>query len=92
MKKIFSFLIAILAVTSLWAQSGQVSLTGQIASKQNNRGIAGAMVTLGNQDISTITNADGRFTFIGLQAGDEELIIEADGHKATVELIQLQAG
>ena len=92
MKKIITLLIVFTAVVSMWAQSGQVSLYGRIASKQDDKGIAGATVTLGNQDISTLTNTEGQFSFIGLQAGDEELIVEADGFKATVELIQLQEG
>ena len=92
MKKILSILIAISAVTTLWAQNEQSALTGKVASSQTGKGIAGATVTLGNQDISTFTNANGNFSFIGLQAGDEELIIEADGYKATVELIILNAG
>ena len=92
MKKIISFLFAFCTIATLWAQNGQASLSGVIASKQSGKGIAGATVTLGNQDISTITNSEGKFTLVNLQAGDEELIVEADGHKATVELIQLQAG
>ena len=65
MKKIITLLIVFTAVVSMWAQSGQVSLYGRIASKQDDKGIAGATVTLGNQDISTLTNTEGQFSFIG---------------------------
>ena len=52
MKKIISFLFAFCTIATLWAQNGQASLSGVIASKQSGKGIAGATVTLGNQDIS----------------------------------------
>ncbi len=92
MKKITTLLILFSALASLWAQSGKVSLYGRVVSKQDDKGIAGATVTLGNQAISTVTNQEGQFSFIQLQGGDEELIVEADGFKATVELIQLHEG
>lgn len=92
MKKIISLIITLSAVTALWSQNDSSSLSGQIASQQTGKGIAGATVTLGNQDISTLTNQEGKFSLIGLQAGDEELIIEAEGYQAAVELILLKEG
>ena len=47
-------------------------------------------VTLANQNISTTTNAAGEFSLLYLEAMDEEVVIEADGYVAALELINLK--
>ena len=68
----------------------QTSLKGQIIDDATQAPVVGAKITLANQNISTTTNASGEFTLLYLEAGDEEVLIEADGYVAGLELINLQ--
>ncbi|MBR1923642.1 MAG: carboxypeptidase regulatory-like domain-containing protein [Paludibacteraceae bacterium] len=90
MKKFILSLLAVLLASGLWAQHS--SLRGRVLAEGNGASIAGATVTLGNQNVSTITNAQGEFSFVYLETGDEEVIVEAEGYTATVELIQINDG
>ena len=93
MKRIYLVCISLLSLLPLLAQTGiQTTLQGRVMSQATQAGIAGAVVTLANQNISTFTNDRGEFTFLMLEAGDEELIVEADGYASLLELIQIQAG
>ncbi|MBR0195899.1 MAG: carboxypeptidase regulatory-like domain-containing protein [Paludibacteraceae bacterium] len=68
----------------------QTSLTGQVVDKTSMTPVVGAKITLANQNISTTTNAAGKFTLLYLEAMDEEVLIEADGFLTEIELINLQ--
>lgn len=87
MKKLF-LLFSVLAMTA--TLTAQTSLQGVVVDA-NKRAIVGATVTLANQDISTTTNTAGAFSLLYLEPNDEEVIIEADGYIATIELVQLHA-
>ncbi|MGM9825238.1 MAG: carboxypeptidase-like regulatory domain-containing protein [Paludibacteraceae bacterium] len=87
MKKLF-LLLGVLALTT--TLTAQTSLQGVVVDA-NKHAIVGATVTLANQDISTTTNTAGAFTLLYLEPQDEEVIIEADGYIATIELVQLHA-
>ncbi|MCQ2341247.1 MAG: carboxypeptidase-like regulatory domain-containing protein [Paludibacteraceae bacterium] len=75
----------------LFAQDtpSSIRLVGQIVSDQSEQQIAGATITLANQNLSTTTNQNGEFTLLYIEPGDEELIIEAEGYQAAIELIQI---
>ena len=64
----------------------QTSLKGRVIANNTNEPIIGAKVTLANQNISTTTNADGEFMLSYLEPTDEEVIVEADGYVAALEL------
>ena len=84
--KLFT-LMAVLAVSvTAWAQT---SLRGQVIDETTQQPVVGARITLANQNISTTTNAAGEFTLLYLEAIDEEVVIEADGYMAELELITL---
>src|SRR5574344_2139932 len=87
MKKLILLLNVLVLTTTLMAQT---SLRGTIVDA-NKQAIVGATVTLANQDISTTTNDAGVFTLLYLEPQDEEVIIEADGYIAAIELVQLYA-
>ena len=87
MKKLILLLNVLVLTTTLMAQT---SLKGTIVDA-NKQAIVGATVTLANQDISTTTNDAGVFTLLYLEPQDEEVIIEADGYIAAIELVQLYA-
>lgn len=66
-------------------------LVGRIISS-DNQAIAGAVITLANQGITTTTNANGEFSLTYLEATDEEVILEANGYMSDIVLVQLADG
>jgi hypothetical protein len=60
-----------------------------VVSAADNQPIADASVVLG--DSLQKTNANGEFKFTGLQAGNYDLAVSADGFVAKTETIDLQA-
>ena len=68
----------------------QTSLKGRVIDEATQMPVVGAKVTLANQNISTTTNSAGEFSLLYLEAMDEEVIIEAEGFVAALELINLQ--
>ena len=73
------------------AAMAQTSLRGQVFDEATKAPLVGAKITLVNQNISTTTNASGEFSLLYLEPMDEEIVIEADGYIAGLELINLQA-
>lgn len=69
----------------------QTSLKGRVIDQATKTAVVGAKVTLANQNISTTTNSLGEYTLLYLEAMDEEIIIEADGYIAAIELINIVA-
>ncbi len=92
MKKLFLFFALCLCASTLLAQDNNTQLKGRLVQQDTQSPIAGAKVTLANQDISTLTNSNGEFSFLYLQPGDEEILIDADGYISSVELVQLNQG
>ena len=88
MKHYLSLMFAL--VMSLTALA-QTSLKGRVIDEATQQPVVGAKVTLANQNISTTTNASGEFSLLYLEATDEDVIIEADGYVAAIELISLKA-
>jgi len=87
MKKLLSLMFVLAIGLSAVAQT---SLRGRVIDESTQQPVVGAKVTLANQDISTTTNASGEFSLLYLDAMDEDVIIEADGYIASLELISLK--
>ena len=87
-QKLFSLMFVLTLSVAMMAQT---SLKGRVVADNTGTPVVGAKVTLANQDISTTTNASGEFTLLYLEATDEEVLVEADGFIAALELINLQA-
>ena len=85
--KLFSLMAVLLLSMAMMAQT---SLKGRVISNNTQTPVVGAKVTLVNQNISTTTNAAGEFTLLYLDAMDEEMLVEADDHMATLELISIK--
>ncbi len=68
----------------------QTSLRGHVLDESTKAPIVGAKITLANQNISTTTNASGEFSLLYLEPMDEEVVIEADGYLAGLELVNLK--
>ena len=87
MKKTVSILAMLLLLMSAMAQT---SLQGKVVVADNDSPIEGVKVTLVGQDISTTTNLDGEFKLIYLEPNDEEVLFEAEGYIADIQLVQLE--
>ena len=85
--KLFSLMAVLMVAVCAVAQT---SLKGRVIDESSQEPVVGAKVTLANQNISTTTNAAGEFTLLYLEATDEEVIIEAEGYMAGLELINLK--
>ena len=88
MKHFLSLMFALIISLSAVAQT---SLKGRVVNESTQEPVVGAKITLVVQDISTTTNAAGEFSLLYLEAIDEEMVIEADGYMAALELIHLDA-
>ena len=86
--KLFTMMAMLVVSLTAWAQT---SLRGQVIDEKTQQPIVGAKITLANQNISTTTNSSGEFSLLYLEAIDEEVVIEADGYVAELELITLNA-
>jgi len=85
--KLFSLMFVLAIGLTAFAQT---SLKGRVIANNTGTPIVGAKVTLANQNISTTTNAQGEFSLLYLDAMDEEMLVEADGFIAALELINLK--
>ena len=85
--KLFSLMAVLMVAVTAFAQT---SLKGRVIDEATQTPVVGAKVTLANQNISTTTNAAGEFNLLYLEAMDEEVIIEAEGYLAALELINLK--
>ncbi len=102
MKKTLFFLLALLGASlSISAQqtspmteahSSTTRLVGKIINEDGEPITNGAIVTLGNQNISTTANDRGEFTLSYLEPMDEEVIIEARGFISNIVMVQLISG
>ena len=91
-KSILALFLTIIALAPTMADTGDATrLVGRLVTAEQ-QGIAGATITLGNQGISTTTNANGEFSLTYLEPIDEEVILEADGYVSDIKLIPLQQG
>ena len=85
------FLSLMCALVISLAAVAQTSLKGRVINEATQEPVVGAKITLAVQDISTTTNASGEFSLLYLEAVDEEVVVEADGYMAALELIHLNA-
>ena len=86
-KTVLTLVAMMVALSGLMAQT---SLRGKVVSEDGARPIEGVKVTLAGQDISTMTNLQGEFVLIYLDAIDEEVIFEAEGYITDIQLVSLQ--
>ena len=85
--KLLSLMFVLAIGLSAFAQT---SLKGRVVANNTQQPVVGAKVTLANQNISTTTNAAGEFNLIYLEAVEEEVLVEADGFVAALDLVNLQ--
>ena len=85
--KLFSLMAVLMVAVTAFSQT---SLKGRVIDEATQTPVVGAKVTLANQNISTTTNAAGEFNLLYLEAMDEEVIIEAEGYLAALELVDLK--
>jgi len=68
------------------------SVRGTVIDADSGSPIAGATITLGKANLSTTTDAQGKFSFTHLEAGAEQLGVTATGYRVLNSALGLQAG
>lgn len=89
MKKIT--LLFVLMFFTLLSVSAQTKLTGVVKVADSDVPLPGVTVTLMNQNISTLTNAQGVFELTNLEAGDEEISYSRSGYLPRIVVFNLKA-
>jgi beta-lactamase regulating signal transducer with metallopeptidase domain len=88
---ILALLLAVASAVAA-AQTGFASLTGRLVDEQS-RTIQGATVVLSNEarqaKYEVKTNADGRFEFVGLPAGDYAIEVQAIGFQSIRDAVTI---
>ncbi len=84
--------LALVAVAAapLRAQTG--SMTGRIVADSTGRPIAGAQVALPDITRSTLTDAEGRFAFGRLAAGEYRVRVQHLGHQPYARVVVVRTG
>ena len=86
-QKLFTLMAVLMVFMTV---SAQTSLKGRVINDATQTPVVGAKITLANQNISTTTNQEGKFTLLYLEAMEEEVLIEKDGFVPGLELINLK--
>jgi alpha-tubulin suppressor-like RCC1 family protein len=68
------------------------AIAGTVVDANTGAPVVGASVTLGKASLNALTDAQGNFRFVRLQAGAENLGITAAGYRALNSALNLQAG
>lgn len=87
-KFVISALLLVLTLGWGYAQTG---ITGTVKIADSETPLPGVTVTLLGQDISTKTNAAGKFTFSMIQAGDKEISFTCMGYLPDIKTIKVVA-
>ena len=86
MKHFLSLMFALIISLAAFAQT---SLRGRVIDQSTFAPVAGAKITLANQNIITMTNTAGEFMLVYLEPIDEDVLIEAEGYLPGLELVSL---
>ena len=81
-----------LFVPSRVASAQQVgSIVGSVMDEMTMAPLAGASVSVGDHELSAVTNVDGHFSIRGIPAGDVSLRMEHIGHITVVVQVAVRA-
>ena len=69
----------------------QFNVSGTISEKNNNSNLSGATIKLKGKAISVASNANGKYEFKNLPAGDYEIVVSFLGYETQQKMINLQA-
>lgn len=90
LKKILLFSMAFCFSLAVAAQNNG-SLNGTVLDSKGE-GVPGATVKLSRNNKITATDIDGKFSFTGLEAGSETVVVSSIGFKTTTNTVELIAG
>jgi len=79
-------LVSLPAITGISAQTG---VKGVVKIAGSEEPLQGVQITLMQQNISSLTNADGEFFLSYIQPGDEEISISRQGYFQQIKLIKI---
>jgi len=83
----------LLALTSLRAQSaGTGTITGRVLNPATKEYVQNAEVHLQNTNFSTVTTADGSYTFFNVPAGDAAVAVDYTGYQSQTKTVTVAAG
>ncbi|MGB4575987.1 MAG: carboxypeptidase-like regulatory domain-containing protein, partial [Paludibacter sp.] len=80
-------LVSLPAITGISAQTG---VKGVVKIAGSEEPLQGVQITLMQQNISSLTNADGEFFLSYIQPGDEEISLTLKGYFTQIKLISLK--
>ncbi len=86
----FNFAPPVEAVTTHAPTEQPVNFTGRVRERGTRRKLFGIEVAIPALELTTITDAQGRFEFHGIPAGNQEVVIAASGYQrfSATELIE----
>lgn len=87
-----ALLAALISATPIAAQSGSVTLTGEVHDAETLAPLNGLTVALPDLSRSTMTDADGRFVLRDLPAGDFIVTIAGLGYRPFSEMRSIEPG
>ncbi len=72
--------------------SDQTAVAGVVLDAESYERIANATVRLVDEDVSTETNENGVFTFVGVGIGTHNVVIDADNYGTTETTLDAESG
>lgn len=72
--------------------SDQTAIAGVVLDTDSYERIANATVSLVDEDVSTQTNENGVFTFVGVGIGTHNVVVEADNYGTVETTLEAEAG
>jgi hypothetical protein len=76
----------------LFAQEQSVVITGRVTDVVTGEGLAKAVVSIRDQELQTVTDAEGRFEIAGVRPGEIELYVTTVGYGLLRRTLTLEAG
>ncbi|WP_394759232.1 carboxypeptidase-like regulatory domain-containing protein [Flavobacterium sp.] len=88
-KLIFSTLFVMQAIL-VFAQQ-PTGITGKVVDAKTQKPLQNVVASIQNTSFTQVTNAEGKFTFVGLPVGGQMLQIKSDGYKNQLLMIEIFA-
>ena len=66
-------------------------ITGKVVDAKTQKPLQNVVASIQNTNFTQISNADGKFTFLGLSQGSQLLQIKSDGYKSQLFPIEILA-
>lgn len=81
-----------LLAAGLWAQGATGSIAGRVYDQASGRSLQGAVVTVRGTNLSAYTDAEGRYTLVGVAPGAVNLVVEYVGLDPLTQAVAVTGG